>query len=122
MKSTKFIIFLLLCLSLTGCSKINSLFLSEHISEAKEVDFYIDKNEWEEIANNAENKNIADFVYYTINPEIEKNIKVFADQNKNQVFCFSFFAAGNKTLFKINLYPSELGYRFKSVGGSPTKC
>lgn len=45
--------------------------------------FYIDKNEWEEIANNAENKNIADFVYYTINPEIEKNIKVFADQNKN---------------------------------------
>ena len=27
----------------------------------------------------------------------------------NYVFCFFFFAAGNNILFKINLYPGELG-------------
>lgn len=36
------------------------------------------------------------------------------------VFCFFFLAAGKRILFKISLYPGELGYRSRSVGGSPT--
>ena len=28
--------------------------------------------------------------------------------------------AGKSTLFNINRYPAELGWSFKSVGGSPT--
>ena len=39
-----------------------------------------------------------------------------------QVFCFFFFAAGNNMLFSMSLYPALLGYKFKSVGSSPTRC
>jgi len=38
------------------------------------------------------------------------------------VLCFFFLAAGKSTLFKIRRYPGELGYKFRSVAGSPTKC
>ncbi len=39
----------------------------------------------------------------------------------NYVFLFFFLAAGKSTLFKINRYPGELGYKLKSVGSSPTR-
>ena len=29
--------------------------------------------------------------------------------HSDQVFCFFFFAAGNRTLFNISLYPGEFG-------------
>src|SRR5262249_45318044 len=33
-----------------------------------------------------------------------------------------FLAAGKRTLFKISLYPGDLGWSVRSVGGSPTWC
>lgn len=47
--------------------------------------FYIEKNKWEEIAEKADNKNNADFVFYTINADIEKDIKNFAKKNKDKL-------------------------------------
>ena len=41
---------------------------------------------------------------------------------KNYVFNFFFFAAGNKILFRMSLYPGEFGCNDKSVFGSPTLC
>ncbi len=46
----------------------------------------------------------------------------FSELNLSYVFCGFFLAAGNKILFKINRYPGEFGCKFKSVGGSPTRC
>lgn len=44
--------------------------------------FYMKKDKWIEIANKANNKKEADFVYYTINSDIEKDIINFANKNK----------------------------------------
>ena len=41
---------------------------------------------------------------------------------KNQVFCFFFFAAGNNTLLRMRRYPGEFGCNANSVLGSPTLC
>lgn len=47
--------------------------------------FYLDKNIWEKIAQNAENKECDDFVFYTIDPGIEPNIIDFAKKYKNSL-------------------------------------
>lgn len=97
MKSTKFIIFLLLCLSLTGCSKINSLFLSEHISEAKEVDFYIDKN-------------ILSTSYQNTTPRAE----IIKDRSENKILVYGGLTeCSNVDISRIKLEGSNLKIHLK---------
>ncbi len=47
--------------------------------------------------------------------------KTLGDQAA-QVLSFFFFAAGKRTLFRMRRYPGELGWRARSVWGSPIWC
>ena len=57
-----------------------------------------------------------------IAPSIGKAKTALDGKNRVQVLSSFFFAAGDRTLFRISLYPGECLCSERSVGGSPTMC
>lgn len=93
MKSTKFLTLLLLsCLLLMGCSKINSVFLSESGAESTDVNFYIDKT-------------ILSTSYQNTSPRAE----IIKDRSENKILIYGgLVECSNVDVSKIKLEGTSL--------------
>ena len=98
MKSTKFIIFLFfLCISLTGCSRINSIFLTEYRAESKDVNFNIDKK-------------ILSTSYQNTSPRAE----IINDRSENKILIYGGLTeCSNVDVSRIKLEGSSLKIHLK---------